>query len=713
MKTETTIFLQKCAIALLLLCVTASFAQTFPNPEQDIFQVNSNSSVIESHLSDLDGDGDLDLISSYGSNSSNTFFWFENLDGLGNYGAAQNVVSTTIWMTDIYTSDIDGDGDMDIITASSNSGDVYWLENLDGLGTFGALQVIAPNEYGANEVFTADMDGDGDLDVLSASFLNNRIAWYENLDGLGNFGPQQIIITSPNYMVDVYAADIDGDGSMDVLSASKNDNRIAWYKNDGTGSFGSQQTITTNASEARFVFAADLDGDGDNDVLSGSFGDNRIAWYENTDGLGNFGAQQVIYDSGTGLRDIKLVDLDGDGDLDVVSAYSYTTATPHEILWHENKINCSGSFAPEQIIDNTAFAVWKVSAGDIDGDGDVDVLGSYSSLIRVAWYENITTPTISEYLPETLYICNENFEELCGPPSIGCNYTYNWYYNNPTTQTASLVSTTQCYTPNQYGEYVLVVEDENGNFTHYYIEVLNALPQPVLGVNGEICKGELISIAGQGFDTNDYDITWFHNGNIVQQGGTVLTTSFSSGTITVQVSYKKCKGVVTASVKIINCCSDVAPILGVNGEVCKGELISIAGQGFDSGAYQITWFHNGNIVQQGGTTLMTSYTSGIITLLIEQEGCKEVLKEEVKIVYCNEKEVVVYPNPVKDLVKIDFNEISSGDIKIMDKAGILVLEKTFVEQLNYTVDMSKFKSDIYIVKVIMKDKVVTVKVIKE
>ena len=107
------------------------------------------------------------------------------------------------------------------------------------------------------------------------------------------FGSQQIITTNANQATSVYATDIDGDGDMDALSASQDDDKIAWYENtDGQGNFGSQQIITTNADKAISVYAIDIDGDGDMDVLSASQYDNKIAWYENTDGQGNFGSQR-------------------------------------------------------------------------------------------------------------------------------------------------------------------------------------------------------------------------------------------------------------------------------------------------------------------------------------------------------------------------------------------------------------------------------------
>ena len=71
------------------------------------------------------------------------------------------------------------------------------------------------------------------------------------------FGPQQIITTNANGARSVYAEDLDGDGDMDVLSASaySNDDKIAWYENDGDGNFGLQQIITTNADGATSVYA--------------------------------------------------------------------------------------------------------------------------------------------------------------------------------------------------------------------------------------------------------------------------------------------------------------------------------------------------------------------------------------------------------------------------------------------------------------------------
>jgi len=142
---------------------------------------------------------------------------------------------------------------------------------------------ITENAGGAVSVYAVDVDSDGDMDVLSASWFDDKIAWYEN-DGNENFTPHTIT-TSADSAVSVYAVDVDGDGDMDVLSASFNIDEIAWYENDGNENF-TPHTITTNAPGASSVYAVDVDGDGDIDVLSASQLDNKIAWYENLSPVG-------------------------------------------------------------------------------------------------------------------------------------------------------------------------------------------------------------------------------------------------------------------------------------------------------------------------------------------------------------------------------------------------------------------------------------------
>ena len=178
-------------------------------------------------------------------------------------------------------------------------------------------------------VSAADVDGDGDIDALSASLGDDKIAWYEN-DGNGAFTPHTISTTADGAR-SVSTADLDGDGDLDVLSASFLDDKIAWYENNGSEVF-IEHTIDTTADGARFVTTSDLDGDGDLDVLSTSAIGNTVDWYKN-DGNQNF-TKLPIAAGVDGPIEVTTVDIDGDGDLDPIyiaatgntSALSFTTA---------------------------------------------------------------------------------------------------------------------------------------------------------------------------------------------------------------------------------------------------------------------------------------------------------------------------------------------------------------------------------------------------
>ncbi|QDT00720.1 FG-GAP-like repeat-containing protein [Adhaeretor mobilis] len=302
------------------------------------------------------------------------------------FSPLQPISTSADGATDVFAADLDSDGDLDVLSASSADDKIAWYEN-DGNQNF-TEHTISTSANVAFSVFAADLDGDGDLDVLSASFYGT-IAWYEN-DGNQNF-TEHTISTSARTPRDVFAADVDGDGDLDVLSASSGDDKIAWYENDGSQNF-TEQTINTSADGAHSVFAADLDGDGDLDVLSASFGDDKIVWYENN-GSQNF-TEHTISTSADGARSVFAADVDGDGDLDVLSA----SFSDDKIAWYEN--NGSQNFT-EHTISTSADGAHSVFAADLNGDGDLDVLSASVSDDTIAWYKNDGNQTFTKHTIST------------------------------------------------------------------------------------------------------------------------------------------------------------------------------------------------------------------------------------------------------------------------------------------------------------------------
>ena len=420
---------------------------------QDHIITTNATGAFSVYASDIDGDGDLDVLSA--STIDDKIAWYENTDGLGSFGPQQVITTIADAALSVYASDIDGDGDMDVLSASVFDFKIAWYENTDGLGSFGSQQIITINANNARSVYSTDIDGDGDMDVLSASSNDDKIAWYENTDGQGNFGSEQIITTNAPGAFSVYAIDIDGDGDMDVLSASSDDHKIAWYENtNGLGNFGSQQIITTSAPGASSVYSTDIDGDGDMDVLSASSNDHKIAWYENTNGLGNFGSQQIITTDAQEAQSVYSFDIDKDGDMDVLSA-SYDD---DKIAWYENTDGL-GNFGSQQIITSSAMGARSVCAFDIDGDGDTDVLSASSNDNKIVWYENLS------------------------PLSVNENVSINFFvYPSPTTGVLTIKSNTtivQIEIYNQLGQLVLSDSDQTKidissvNSGIYFIKVID------------------------------------------------------------------------------------------------------------------------------------------------------------------------------------------------------------------------------------------------
>ena len=384
----------KTVILLFLFINVGCFAQF--GQQQIIDIVVGNPSSIFS--SDIDGDGFSDVLCAV--SGENKLVWYQNMDGLGNFGSQNIITSNLEYSTTVFSEDIDGDGDMDVIAVSGPQHKVVWLENLDGLGTFGPIRVITTQAERAIGLYVADLDNDGDMDVLSASYFDNKIAWYENMDGLGAFGPQQVLTNDALSTRDVYAADLDGDGDMDVIAASTADDRVIWFENlDGLGNFGPLKVINSNANGVISIRAADIDGDGDKDVIAAIFGDGKISWYENMDGLGSFSTEKVVSNLTPTVRLVQCGDIDMDGDLDIVAAISGNDT----IGWFEN-IDGLGNFGPVQIITQDIDGPVWVLAEDLDGDTDMDVISASILDDKIAWYKNLTILGVQESFAESFSV---------------------------------------------------------------------------------------------------------------------------------------------------------------------------------------------------------------------------------------------------------------------------------------------------------------------
>jgi len=252
---------------------------------------------------------------------------------------------------------------------------------------------ITTNANFANSVFEIDVDRDNDIDVLSADL--HKIAWYEN-DGNENFTTHNISTNAP-HPGSVFAIDLDDDEDVDVLSASFDLllSEITRYENDGNENF-TTHVITGGPPGANSVYAIDLDSDGDVDVLATFTFDNYynyVDWYEN-DGNENFTTHTIT----TNLLypySVFAIDVDRDNDIDVLSAGDNKIAwyesdgdmdvlsSGVDIIWYEN--NGHQNFTLHTI---PSVGAWSIYAVDVDNDNDIDVLSASWLDDKIAWYEN-------------------------------------------------------------------------------------------------------------------------------------------------------------------------------------------------------------------------------------------------------------------------------------------------------------------------------------
>ncbi len=392
-------------LALALSCIAVTGAAAAP--AQSFFRELQPSLAGESRpvLADVDGDGDLDLLLVGGPPR------LLLNDGLGNFRDDGVVrVPNEREFDFAVCADLDGDGDVDLAAATNDvngpdASRVLLLQN-DGAGQFSFLPSGVPAEqtYVSCLAF-ADVDGDADLDLFVGRtfFKDQSDAAPDRLflnDGAGGF------TDAPSHLGTVVEStraacfdDIDGDGDPDLITASTDlqliqngqfvvlEGAARVHLNDGQGHFSAGAALGDQASS---ITTFDADGDGDRDLLTAldTGGGARI---QLNDGLGGFTQSpeefprfpQLPLQPADFVHDLAVIDVDHDGDDDVLLAWQFyrfpdagqetdrlhlndgTGRFTHVADWRD----LPGSFP--RLGASTAFAT-----GDLDGDGDVDLVGN-------------------------------------------------------------------------------------------------------------------------------------------------------------------------------------------------------------------------------------------------------------------------------------------------------------------------------------------------
>lgn len=280
----------------------------------------TNGRTMDAEFADLDGDGDLDLVLAAEFGQNVVCFWDNNRFVLQPEAITQGKRHDS---EDIAIVDFTGDGLPDIaIVAEDDQTNEFYINSGDG--TFVDASDRIPVSGTSNAVLALDVDADGDHDLLIG---NNGANVLLLNDGAGNFtdASDERLPTQEDTTQDIEAGDIDGDGDPDLIIANEQANRI--LINDGKGFFTdeTQVRLATNkiTQETREADLGDVDNDGDLDLVlanvawSGLDPTDRLLL---NDGSGIFTRSDTFLADSVFSVDADFADIDGDGDLDIITA---------------------------------------------------------------------------------------------------------------------------------------------------------------------------------------------------------------------------------------------------------------------------------------------------------------------------------------------------------------------------------------------------------
>lgn len=351
-------------------------------------------------ITDIDGDGDLDLILvNYAdfftaTNNAQPLVIYQN-DGNGNF----TNVSTAALQDhagnhhQIAVGDVDGDGSRDIYAPSGNGGPHFLFIN-DGAGLFlDEAEVRLPTDYpkgGAARM--GDVDNDGDLDIVVSDGYGGGAPPFAHLyinDGTGMFDEAIDAMPSTvmgNNIDDVEFFDADRDFDLDIFVNAHAGGLGSLWLNDGAGGFAAGGTMPPPGPNSQYHYNAtpcDVDNDGDLDMWIDNTGGGYVEQLLINDGSAHFTDETNARVTGNQSEDdngVICVDIDHDGDFDAIVL---SLGSPERLL--ENDGTGNFTFVPNVFPGPTDCTLWG-EVGDLDGDRRTDLVttqGECSALDEV------------------------------------------------------------------------------------------------------------------------------------------------------------------------------------------------------------------------------------------------------------------------------------------------------------------------------------------
>lgn len=296
--------------------------------------------------------------------------------GTATFGGAVSHDMNTFVSYDVALGDLNGDGFTDMVTSGSGGGATAAVRLGNGDGTFDDETIYNMATGESRGLTLGDINGDGILDIVTASTGGGVGSATTRLgNGDGTFGSAVSYLMDATHSRNVALGDLNGDGNLDMITGGwgGGTGRATVRLGNGDGTFGSSTSYQMDNSNTYTIALGDLNGDGILDMMSGgSAAGSATSTVRLGTGTGSFGAAVSYSMSGVDSRSVNLGDLNGDGILDVVAVGVGGSGSVAVRLG-----NGDGTFrnVTSYQLDNAGGG----TIGDLNGDGILDIVTVHHS----------------------------------------------------------------------------------------------------------------------------------------------------------------------------------------------------------------------------------------------------------------------------------------------------------------------------------------------
>jgi hypothetical protein len=359
---------------------------------------------------DMNGDGRPDLLSGA--------YWYENPGKQGGpwkvhqYRTVQ-IVGEFVSDCGEWAVDVNHDGAPDVVTTGWMTDGLYWYENPKKDGVMWQKHFIT-HTVETEGGWMADLNGDGKPDLALAHYGRSGVIWVDFA------GPEPKIHHPGGHDQDGHGigmADIDGDGKVDLLTP------FGWFKNIDADQDKWEWHADWNLGETGFpIIGYDVNGDGKTDLIYGRGHSYGLYWLEQEgSGQSRHFERHVIDESFSQIHVLKLVDIDGDGEPELLAGKRYRGHNGNDpgsydplVIYYYKIDQKTGKFTRYPISTNgTAAAGTQFITEDLDGDGDVDI--AVAGKTGVHLLENLKVDNVPKAVRENELLLNKNWP----PPGEG------------------------------------------------------------------------------------------------------------------------------------------------------------------------------------------------------------------------------------------------------------------------------------------------------